>query len=503
MWFVIVLVLSVPRLTEAVKLRDPAYNSVWQEYENGWYYQYYMPSNSEHYSLDKGVTMRLGYNIGTGQWWQNDQFSGWSVIGSPGSSSSFIGDGQWKNLGNGVWYEYYNPSNSEHFNFDGSGTRRLGYNFGTGQWWDYYSASWHTLGQSGMSSAFIGDGAYHQLWSDGAKYQYVSGYGYWSSNGVSNDDDFRITYASGQWYRYYDGSTIYDAVEYKGNRQFLLTDYIYWTSSGLRSATPTGSSYGTDVRYTLWYDANSSALANWYIFTPGTDLKWSGGALDVVVLDNNANSLWIHSWEQYTKEDVITIEYDLEGGVSLSTVLTGLGYLTSVYGKTIDDLNVVSHGNYTGFYSGNWISTSNYTSFSSQWTQLNNLMTNGGQIQLSHCETGSAGSMLSDIAARTNTRVFANINDGWTSWGGKLNNSYSYDNANVWNYNYKNVYCGRVARTSGEDLTIPKVNFVDYDFEYQSDGSGNRAYKILYSFYNPGYSQADMVYWWNNGNGRP
>ena len=131
-------------------------------------------------------------------------------------------------------------------------------------------------------------------------------------------------------------------------------------------------------------------------------------------------------------------------------------------------------------------------------------MTNGGQIQLSHCETGSAASMLSYIAAMTNTRVFANINSGWTSWGGKVNSSYGYDVANVWNYNYYHVFWGAVARPSGStDLTRPKVNFVDYDFEYQSDGSGKRAYKLLYSFYDPGYSQTDMVYWWNNGNGRP
>lgn len=74
----------------------------------------------------------------------------------------------------------------------------------------------------------------------------------------------------------------------------------------------------------------------------------------------------------------------------------------------------------------------------------------------------------------------------------------------LWNYNYNRVFLGRVGRQSGEtDLTIPKVSFVDYDFEYQSDRSGNRAYNLLFSFYNPGYIQTDMVYWWNNGLGIP
>jgi hypothetical protein len=241
----------------------------------------------------------------------------------------------------------------------------------------------------------------------------------------------------------------------------------------------------------------------------GTNLKWNGGALDVEVVNIHSQAekypnspYWFKLFEQYTKENVITIEYDLEQGTSLSTVLDGLNYITDTYAKTIDDLAVLSHGWFDGFGFGDWIGTSNYTTFAAQWTRLNGLMTNGGQIQLYHCLAGAASSMLDDIASRTNTHIFANINSQWFQWYWPIG-SPEAENSNAWNNNYKDPYLGGEARPTGGDVNKPKVNFIDLDFEYQSDKSGKRGYKMLFDASNPGYSQADMVYWWNNGNGRP
>ena len=406
----------------------------------------------------------------------------------------------------------YNASIDYAYWKDGSASR-LAYGYNGGVWEDYYSASWHNLSNSGISPAFIGDGAYHLVWSDGAKYQYIAStdLGYWSSTGVTNDNDFRLSYGTGQWFRYSDSSTIYNVVEYKGNRRYLLTDYMYWTSAGLKSTTYTGSDYGTDVQNVLWFDTTNKALATWYIFKPvGTNLKWNGGALDVEVVNIHSQAdngqpdwpYWFKMFEQYTKENVITIEYDLEQGTSLSTVLDGLNYITDTYGKTIDDLAVLSHGSTDGFGFGDWIATWNYTTFASQWTRLNGLMTNGGQIQLYHCLAGAASSMLDDIASRTNTHIFANIDPQWYRWSFGPNGN--TENSNAWNNNYKDPWLGGLAREAGGDLRMPKVNFIDLDFEYQSDKSGKRGYKMLFTPSSPaGYSQADMVYWWNNDHGIP
>jgi|GEM_PF-5875390 len=472
----------------------------YHDLRNGWWFQYTLSNDTSLWN-DSGK-LRYSFQYSVRQWW--DCGNVWGRIGVANGYSAFVGDGAYHDMRNGWWYCYTTQNDTAQWNY--SGKTRFSLQYNVGQWWHTYSNNWYTLGAHSMPTAFIGDGAYHQIWSDGAKYQYVNSIdrGYWSSTGNNNDDDFRLAYSSGEWYRYYGGSTVYNGVEYKGNRNYLLTDYIYWTSSGIKSTTPTGSSYGTDLQHVFWSDSTSTSLLTYYIYTPGADLKWSGGALDVVLLNNNSNSLWMRSKGQYTNEDVVSVEMNLEGGISLSSVLTQLGYITSIYGKTIDDLNVVCHGSTDGFYFGSWVSTSNYVStYGGQWTQLNTLMTNGGQLQLAHCLVGAAPSMLSDIASRVNVKVFANINSQWTSWY-KLNNSYGYDDANVWNYNRTNVWEGAVARPAGStEYTRPKVNFVDYDFEYQSDGSGKRGYKMLFTYYNPGYSQADMVYWWNNGNGRP
>ena len=443
-----------------------------------------------------------------GQWCDTGLGGTWQRLAS-GLTPSFLGNGSYHDLKNS--WSYWYCSNADEGTWVHGNLTVFCYSYTYGQWWDKYSTSWHKLGVCGISPAFIGDGAYHQAWSDGAKYKYIAStdLGYWSSTGVTNDDDFRINYGTSQWYRYYDGSTVYDAVEYKGNRQYLLSDYIYWTSAGLNSTTPTGSSYGTDVQNILWLDSTNKALATWYIFTPGTDLKWSGGALNVYITNTHDQGYYKvrHlAYDQYTNEDVLTLQYDLEGGVTLSHILDDLGYLTATYGQTIDNLAVRCHGSTTSFWWGDRITTSNYnTTYSTQWTRLNNLMTNGGQLQLWHCLVGAnTDGMLDSIASRANVRIFANINSQWNDYigSGKLIASREFGDSDVWNNNYFQWFIG-MESPRGSDLTQPKDPFIDQELEYQSDHSGNRGYTSLLTLYNPGLPQADMVYWWNNGNGRP
>lgn len=497
------------------------------------YYLYSTSGDEGYWKNDPYGNARFVYTYTPGRWYDNDYLNGRNPITLAGYSDAFIGDGARHRIGD--WWDFRYVSNTSYWTLlgfanqpDTANTKsdRFSYNYLTGQWYQKVGQPkypqdplldprmnpdneiWKVVGDTGRSSAFIGDGAYHTLYADGAKYRYgTSGqyndWGFWYSTGIEGQSDFAFHYVNGDWIRSSDNTVGYGNITYLGSGKYMFEKWMYYASDGWLKYTP--GDYlgrGTDIHCYLWNANTKSNIGDWYIFTPGSDMSWSGGALDVVVMNSNSNSLWMKAWEQYTKEDVITIEYNLEGGASLATVLQGLGYITSFYGKTIDDLAVHCHGNYTGFYFGNWIYTSNYTSFATQWTQLNNLMTDGGQLQLYHCETGSAASILSDIASRMNARVFANVNDQWNSFW-YLNSKYSAGNANVWNYNYRDPFFGRSARQSGEDITIPKQNFIDEDFEYQSDGSGKRAYKMLFTPYNIGYSQEDMVYWWNDGNGRP
>ena len=89
-----------------------------------------------------------------------------------------------------------------------------------------------------------------------------------------------------------------------------------------------------------------------------------------------------------------------------------------------------------------------------------------------------------------------------------VNSSYQRPSADIWNHNYKNVFLGGDARQIGADLYnfTPNHNFRDYDFEYRSNPDLlSTEYKMLFNLFDPGptYTFADMVYWWNNGQGRP
>ena len=86
---------------------------------------------------------------------------------------------------------------------DGSEDRFL-YKYASGQW--YHSGdtlAWNVLGTGGLSSAFLGNGAWHDLGTIGGadwQYKYVSNNGSWQQLlGSVWTDRFQYDYASGQW----------------------------------------------------------------------------------------------------------------------------------------------------------------------------------------------------------------------------------------------------------------------------------------------------------------
>jgi len=513
----------------------------WHVLNPTWSYFYEISTDFGYWKRAGDPLSHFAYHYGTHQWWDRDKVGGWVKLGPAGLSPSFIGDGEWHQVetyfnGQYAWSYLYDAPGNDGYWRNASDFVRFMYEYDSAQWKHYYSGNLHTLGSSGNSAAFIGDGLPHTLFSDGTSYEFHPGkpsdgdFGCWRSWGANSDWDCGINYNSGRWaaafalgnkwslgaFRtgLYANPAYYDEVEYKGNHQWVVTQYLYWDANGYQSSTPNNNSYGTDIQYT-WVSvrpgsSDSEILAVWYIFNSGADLEWSGGTLSVALEDvlYGAGDPWpmFCGGEQYTKQDVISMEFNLDpsvqGHATLPNILTALGYVKQYYGKTIDNLLVDSHGRTDAFYFGDYISTSNYTSFSTEWVTLNNLMTDNGQLQLAECKVGWSPYMLDDIAARTNTRVFANINATWSHFD-KLNSNYNIGDPKLWNHNVKNFFWGDIARYWFEDAYKPKVNFIDQDFEYQSDRSGNRSYTMLFDLYDPEYPQADMVWWWNLGAGRP
>jgi hypothetical protein len=456
---------------------------------NNWYYGYDVNQDIGYWKASTGP-FRFAYYYPEGIWYDAANTGGWASLGSAGLSSAFLGDGSWHTVGTGLSY-IYSPS-SDCNSWMVNGYVRFAYVYGSGQWYDIWShlrssqemainprdwdPSWMLLGQSGQSSAFVGDGAYHVLFSDGTRYRYSSEYGYWNTSGVPGTDDFRFGYIDGgstgsTWLRYYDGATAYGDVRYIGNHRYFISNGIYWTTMWARSSHPTGGSgiFDEDIGCVIWDAGSKSNLAEWYIFTHGGDGKWSAGALNVVLVDSSMHpsvssyGRYRRMVEQYAKTDVIVMEAAFSEGVTFSQILDNFSYITGYYGKTIDNLSIWNTGTSSSFNIGqDYINTSNYaTTYGNYWTRLDGLMTDGGQLQFEACLVGTgAPGMLDQIASLTHTYVYANgpVFDFHWIW---LNGSgYS---SSTWNYNFWQVYLS------------------DYTFEYASPGAPS--YTNLFNFY--------------------
>ena len=146
----------------------------WHTVGTGLSYRY-VPSGDYSNWLVNG-NVRFAYTYSNG-WW-GDYSSGansWSLVGSSGVSSAFLGDGGWHTVGSGLSYRY--ASSGDYSNWLVNGNMRFAYTYSTGQWGDYGANTWCLLGPTRLSSTFLGDGNWHtmdSIWS----YEYVSGVGY-------------------------------------------------------------------------------------------------------------------------------------------------------------------------------------------------------------------------------------------------------------------------------------------------------------------------------------
>ena len=167
--------------------------------------------------------MRFAYTYGTGLW--GDYSSGaktWSLLGSAGLSSAFLGDGGWHTVGTGLSYMY--TSSGDYSNWLVNGNMRFAYNYGAGSWGDYSSGAntWSLLGSAGLSSAFLGDGAWHTV-GTGLSYRYASSgdYSNWLVNGNMR---FAYNYGAGSWGDYSSGASTWSMLGSAGLSSAFLGD---------------------------------------------------------------------------------------------------------------------------------------------------------------------------------------------------------------------------------------------------------------------------------------
>jgi hypothetical protein len=184
----------------------------WQDFGGGWWYCWYSSSDTAYWKYGQSnPTSRFKYSYaGTGQWYNSDLSSNWYTLGAAGAGETFVGDGAWHNVNSNNWNYLYSAA-GDYGRWYRNGLERFLYNYTSGQWSDHAagnSSYWSTVGGAGVSSAFIGDGAWHNVNSNNWNYLYSAAgdYGRWYRNGLER---FLYNYTSGQWSDHAAGNSPY------------------------------------------------------------------------------------------------------------------------------------------------------------------------------------------------------------------------------------------------------------------------------------------------------
>jgi hypothetical protein len=227
-----------------------------------------------------GSADRFRYDYGAGQWWDNTSFGGWQKLGTVGASApvhdsmtgsdpNFIGNGAWHNVGTGLSYKYF--SSGGYSNWLVNGSMRFAYTYSNGQWADYSSGAnaWSLLGYASVSSAFLGDGAWHNV-GTGLSYKYFSGgdYSNWLVNGNMR---FAYTYNNGWWADYSSGANTWSLVGPAGLSSAFLGDGG-WHTVG----TGVSYKYFSSGDYSNWLVNGNMRFA--YTYGNGLWADYSSGA---------------------------------------------------------------------------------------------------------------------------------------------------------------------------------------------------------------------------------
>ena len=263
-----------------------------------------------------GSTDRFRYDYGAHQWWDIGMYGVWRTLGASGWSAAtqhsandpmFVGNGGWHDVGTGLSYRY--ASAGDYSNWLINGNMRFAYTYGTGQWADYYwgTNTWSLLGPSGISSTFLGDGAWHTLGGTGFRYRYErSGdYDNWLVNGAMR---FAYTYGNGLWADYSSGANTWSVVGSGGLSSSFLGDGR-WHNLG----TGWWYRYASSGDYSNWVINNNMRFA--YTYSSG---QWADyGANTWALLGRTGlSSTFLGDGNWHTLDSIWSYEF-----------LNGYGYL--------------------------------------------------------------------------------------------------------------------------------------------------------------------------------
>ena len=330
-----------------------------------------------------GSTDRFRYDYGAHQWWDIGMYGVWRTLGASGWSAAaqhsandpmFVGNGGWHDVGTGLSYRY--ASAGDYSNWLINGNMRFAYTYGTGQWADYYwgTNTWSLLGPSGISSTFLGDGAWHTLGGTGFRYRYErSGdYDNWLVNGAMR---FAYTYGNGLWADYSSGANTWSVVGSGGLSSSFLGDggwhtvgtglsYRYassgdssnWQVNGaLRFAYTYGAGQWADYGANTWCNLGPTRVSSAFLGDGGwhtLDSIWSyeflngygylRGSVSTWVPGQSGGGYWGSSPTQFTCNYTTQVlglydsgstssvfVYDFNGGSSYSSKWTDWNYSTS------------------------------------------------------------------------------------------------------------------------------------------------------------------------------
>jgi hypothetical protein len=173
---------------------------------NGWWFAYAASGNYSAWKRNADGKVRFSYAYGTGQW--NDVYTptnSWAPIGTGNMSSTFIGDGTYRNVGNGWIFGYYAGGDASYWKRAADGVMRFAYSYIAGQWNDVYHPTpstdiWAGVGTGSIGPAFIGDGAYRYV-GNGWLFAYSASGDYcgWQSTAFGYAL-FSYSFGAGQWF---------------------------------------------------------------------------------------------------------------------------------------------------------------------------------------------------------------------------------------------------------------------------------------------------------------
>ncbi|MBI5251111.1 MAG: hypothetical protein HY912_16605 [Desulfomonile tiedjei] len=246
-------------------------NGALNDLGNGWKYVYGYVNDSGNWARSDTGTARFGYTYNSGQWW--GYRTGWTKLGNRGNSSSFMGDGAWHTVSSTWAFSYNSPTDTGTWSSQSDGSDRFQYSFGVGQWYStssYDSGTWNAVGAAGVSSVFVGDGAWHGL-NNGWSYVYNST-GDYALYRYGANQRFQYNYRDGQWFNTgaYDAGSWYAMSGPDMSSSFIADGNPHnlnngWTYTYLAGEGRWANSSGDRFRYAYadgqWWDYDFSL--NW------------------------------------------------------------------------------------------------------------------------------------------------------------------------------------------------------------------------------------------------